>query len=306
MNGPAETINPAQLRVLLPAEPEISAQSLGHSPVQIDAYADYGPAELAVPALDHHFLLLQVAGTTRFTQKRSGKTFECDWRPGDLGLMPAGRSSQWAWTSPTGTLQLYIPAMLTSSVIEDATGMDCSRIELMDRFRFDDPLLRELGIAMRAELSTGSLLGPTYLASLTNALVLRLVTKHSAFGVRSVRTQERRLPADRLRRVRELIEERMPMHAPLSLSELAAASGYSVHHFARLFKASTGMTPHCYIQDRRMERARRLLASTRLSIKQIADACGYSDQGHFCRVFKASFGLPPSAAREHNSKIIQE
>lgn len=301
-----ETIDPQRLRDLLPSRPEVSMTALAASPVQIDTYADYGPAELDVPPLDHHFLLLQVEGTTRFTQLRSGKVFESEWRPGDLSLMPAGQASQWAWNSPTGTLQLYLPPALIRQVLEDGAGLDPAKLELMDHFRFEDPLLRHLGLALRAEMLRPGLWGAAYVDALTNALVLHLFARHSAFGAPLETLTERHLPADRMRRVRDLIEDNLVVRRSPTLSEMAKSAGYSVHHFVRLFKATTGIPPHRFFQERRLARARTMLLDGRRSIKEVADACGFFDQGHFARAFKARYGAPPSAVRARLGKIVQD
>jgi transcriptional regulator GlxA family with amidase domain len=106
------------------------------------------------------------------------------------------------------------------------------------------------------------------------------------------------LPPRALQRVRDYVESHL--RGNLSLETLAATSGLSMYHFLREFKQSQGVTPHHYLVQRRIERARELLTRTDLSVSEIAFACGFSDQSHFGRRFRELVGVPPSAFRRSN------
>ncbi len=85
----------------------------------------------------------------------------------------------------------------------------------------------------------------------------------------------------------------------LSCERVAAATGVSSRHLARLF-AQEGSSPGRYLQERRLERARQLLASPqgrRLDVAEVAYRHGFSSQAHFARAFKARYGMTPSEAR---------
>jgi AraC family transcriptional regulator len=84
----------------------------------------------------------------------------------------------------------------------------------------------------------------------------------------------------------------------LALEEIAAAAYLSEYHFARLFKQITGVTPHVYLANVRLERARKLLAETALPISEIAATVGYQSQSHFTKMFKAVTGVTPRSYRE--------
>jgi AraC family transcriptional regulator len=78
--------------------------------------------------------------------------------------------------------------------------------------------------------------------------------------------------------VKEYIDANLDMR--VDIATLADSAGFSMFHFARAFKRSEGVTPHGYLLERRVERARKLLTSTNLSFSEIARASGFSDQGH--------------------------
>src|SRR6185295_1227110 len=77
----------------------------------------------------------------------------------------------------------------------------------------------------------------------------------------------------RLRRAIEFMHDNFSRE--LAVEEIASAAYLSEYHFARLFKQITGVTPHVYLANIRLERARKLLADTSLSISQIATRVGY-------------------------------
>ena len=75
----------------------------------------------------------------------------------------------------------------------------------------------------------------------------------------------------------------------------AQEAGLSPTHFARAFKETMGRAPHQYLLALRLERARRLLETTRATLSDIAQRTGFADQAHFTRLFKRVFGTTPGA-----------
>lgn len=98
-----------------------------------------------------------------------------------------------------------------------------------------------------------------------------------------------------LKRVRSHIDAKIEDN--IDLNSLAAAAGLSVHHFARAFKESEGITPHAFVMMRRIERAKLLLGDTEQSLAEVAVSCGFADQSHFARSFRRATGVTPGAFR---------
>ena len=98
-----------------------------------------------------------------------------------------------------------------------------------------------------------------------------------------------------MRRVREFVE--VHLGESVDLSMLAGVAGLSVHHFARQFKQSAGVTPHAFLTQKRIERAQEMLVQTNLSLAEIAFAVGFFDQGHLARHFRQRLGTTPREFR---------
>ena len=101
-----------------------------------------------------------------------------------------------------------------------------------------------------------------------------------------------------LRRVRAFVDDNLD--GDLSTADLAAACSLSPSHFARAFSASTGTSPHKWLINRRIERAKALMLGGGDGLSQIALACGFVDQSHFTRVFARSEGESPGRWRRRN------
>lgn len=97
-------------------------------------------------------------------------------------------------------------------------------------------------------------------------------------------------------RARELMGEEYG--ADLSLTALACEAGLSPWHLVRVFERETGVTPHAYLTQVRVERARQRLAGPD-RIADIAAECGFADQAHLTRLFKRQTGMTPGNFRKN-------
>jgi AraC family transcriptional regulator len=81
----------------------------------------------------------------------------------------------------------------------------------------------------------------------------------------------------------------------ISLSEIAKTCGLSVGHFSRAFRKSTGLAPHAWLLQARVDTAKVMLRDRDASLSAIAHGCGFVDRSHFTRVFTRLVGLSPRA-----------
>jgi AraC family transcriptional regulator len=154
--------------------------------------------------------------------------------------------------------------------------------------------VRQILTLMHSEVEAGGPSGVIYGESLALALGTRFLVLGTDLSL-SQSPSPSVLPPRKLTRVKELIEANL--EGDLSLKILARESGYSRAHFARLFRATTGMTAHSYVLERRILRARQLLAQPDLILTDIAASSGFATQSHLTLAFRKKFGITPNAFR---------
>jgi len=183
-----------------------------------------------------------------------------------------------------------------ASVADELEGRMALRHEKRGDLR--DPAISEILNLLFAEIQSGGASGRLYADSLAQALTVRFLSLGERRPARSCRTAM--LPQQHLLRVQELIESRL--ESDLTLQEMATEVGYSRSHFLRMFHATTGMTPHRYVLNRRIERARQLLGDAELSIAEVAYSCGFSSQAHLTLAFGKVSGITPGEYRRGLSR----
>lgn len=85
---------------------------------------------------------------------------------------------------------------------------------------------------------------------------------------------------------------------PLPMDEIATRAGYSRRHLERMFMSAIGETPAEFYRGLRLDRGRNLLATTNMTLLEIATACGFGAVSHFSKCFKARFGTPPTRLKD--------
>ena len=88
-----------------------------------------------------------------------------------------------------------------------------------------------------------------------------------------------------------------------TLGEIAEVAYYAPNYFQKLFKDNFGISPFQYMLDKRLAEARRLLCTTNMSVKKVANQCGYENEFYFSRIFKKNLEISPSALRKKDSNI---
>jgi AraC family transcriptional regulator len=85
----------------------------------------------------------------------------------------------------------------------------------------------------------------------------------------------------------------------VSLAALASDAGLSRFHFCRAFKESTGLSPHAWLRQHRLEQAMQMMRDTDASVVSVAAALGYASQTAFAAAFRKLTGKTPSEWRRH-------
>jgi AraC family transcriptional regulator len=244
--------------------------------------------------LDRHMLIICL-GNFRANLKLNGG-WQCqDYARGDIVLFPAKEFFPKVQIDrEVPLIELFLePAILTRSISE---AVETEKIELIPQLKLRDPLIQEIGLALKAELEVGGADSRLYAESMATALSLHLLRRYFS-RKQQIRSCTGGLPKYRLRKVIDYIQEHLDQN--LTLAELATAVQMSPHYFASLFKQSMGLTPHQYVTKCRIQKAKQLLRQTELPIIEICQEVGFESQSHFTRVFRQQNAMTPKAYRNY-------
>jgi AraC family transcriptional regulator len=250
-----------------------------------------------LPPVDGHFfafegpvLTVHLGRPLTIRQRREDMSHEWAMTRGDLSLIPAG----WRTTSWTTKRADFLQIELGSDLVRRSAGGAGSDVDLPCLFSFEEPLARELALSMVSEAQAHGPAGRMYVESAAVVLAQRLLSLRGRHVAPAPRPG---LPPAVLRRAKEFLNDEMNRNP--GLTELSAAVGMNVHHFSRMFKRSTGLAPHQYLGNIRLERAKRLLADGRAPIIEIAFETGYANPSQFSTFFRKRTGLSPTEFRRN-------
>ena len=208
---------------------------------------------------------------------------------GDIAIIPAGITHLCNWYSAAEFGILAIEPFLLKQVGQDL--VDCDRLELIPRFMNEqDALIQGIFATLRDELGSNHIGSNLLIDSLKTTLAIHLLRKHCTTKPK-LSSYGDGFSTSKLKQITEYIQDNLDRD--LNIIELAAIAQISPYHFIRLFKDSTGKTPHQYILQRRIERAMYLLEHKEFSISEIAAMVGFCDQSHLTRYFKRITGVTP-------------
>lgn len=210
-------------------------------------------------------------------------------RTGDLIVVPPNVESRWRVGGPRKLVILAVPVDHVRSLL----GPECpddlsSALEPLSGSTAPNTvvstLLQQLWTLGDPDGPLGRMLVDSMVLSLIcQVLILaKAGTPHPATGAFSSRDW---------RRVCDYIDAHL--QEEIALADLARLAGWSVRHFTRMFRQSTGQTPHNFIVLRRVERAKDLLKKQKLQLADVALTCGFADQSHFTTSFRKATGLTP-------------
>jgi AraC family transcriptional regulator len=235
-----------------------------------------------VPPSDRRIISVALKPTRLKLGNGSGIVFE--------GAMPAG-TVQTAGTNQITTAEFYEPCDFVHfhvsheyvQNLQNAFGSTPALGQMVVR----DPLAELL---VRTLIETDN--GP-YVEAIGQTFVMHIAK------LELTRSTANALPKWRLKRVEEYIAAHLG--ETMSLANLAAAAGLSRMHFARQFRAATGLRPHEYVLIRRIESAKSLLSNTRMPLVDVALTTGFQTQSHFSTVFKHLTQETPARWRRDNA-----
>jgi AraC family transcriptional regulator len=213
--------------------------------------------------------------------------------PGSLDIIPQGTILGGYSQEETEFLMLSLDPSFVELVASESGA--ANHVELIRRLGIHDAQIEHICLAFKAELETGCPSGRLYGDALAVALAARLLGEY-AEHVPNTNSPSAGLPAYKLRRVIEYINDNLTKD--LTLAEIAQVAGMNPHYFSRAFRQSTGIPPHRYVMNSRIEKAKRLLTDDELSLVEVGLSVGFQNQSHFTTLFHKLTGVTPKAYRD--------
>jgi len=213
---------------------------------------------------------------------------------GDTVLYDLKRNPQFIINNSFHSVHFYFPRAALNVIAEDAEARRFGELHYQPGAGVDDPVLRALVGSLAPAFEH-----PEQASRLFAEHVTMAVGIHAAktYGGMQPMTLPRRggLAPWQVNRAEDTLAANL--EGDISLADLANDCGLSTSHFSRAFRQSTGVSPHQWLLQRRVDQAKSLLPNRSLSLSEIALACGFSDQSHFTRVFTRLVGIGPGAWR---------
>lgn len=248
-------------------------------------------AELTWQAPFHSLLLTERGRTARTRVKVGGRVvYDGGDRSGSLSVVPAGleRVASYRDAEIVFAALWFDPALAETLLGGAAPPLGPLSLHVNGR----EPVVATLLADLSASTARGEDPGTLYVEQLVALAWSRLARARPAApsGRRAAP-----LPRGMLARVAEYIGQNLI--DDLSVSDVARVVELEPDTFARRFKAATGLAPHAYVLEQRLQRAERLLADTRLGIAAIAVQVGFATQSHLTETFRRARGVTPHAYR---------
>ena len=290
-----DPIGPLDWRRILPFEPAAASDRLGWVGLEAARCRAEPAFERHVPALTYHRLVYIARPPEELELRCEGVKRHVPPPTGSIMLVPAGSPVQVRSSGHKDELHIFLEAGVVARVAAEAFDLDPARVSVPPLDGLDLPHLRATMSAVDAELTTGAAGGRLAAESLANVLAVQLL-RQVLVPRQSERGRDGALPQGTLRAVVAYIEDHLD--AGLTLAQMAAAAHLSAYHFARQFKAATGVPPHQYVIARRVERAQQLLQPDGdVCLAEIAARAGFSDQSQLSQHFKRLVGVTPRQFR---------
>jgi AraC family transcriptional regulator len=195
-------------------------------------------------------------------------------------------------------LHIYLHCGLLAKASAD-TDFDVSQADIEAEFRVRDPHIFHIGLSLLQEVDDARLGSRAYIDLLAAQLAMHLLRRRHSVNNGSERSYRGGIPRHKLRSVIDYIRDNLG--ADLKIAWIAQQLKMSESHFTRVFKLATGLAPHQYIMQKRIEAAKKLLSETEIPITQISLDIGFQSQSRFTTLFRQLTGTTPRAYRAKNA-----
>ena len=287
----ATIITPNELPKYVPGAVWAASDDLGWNGVWLRGYR-YKGLDVIVPPVRDFTIVSYCRGATFMERRADGAWTKTHCAPGDVSLLTRSQRSHWHWTGDIDVSHVYLTENFVSGICAEIMDRCVADVRLHDVLKAHDPVVTAAVAAITREAGQQALGSALYVEAVATQLAVHLLRNYASMTFREP-SGKGRLSSAQVSRLTEYIDNRL--HESPNLETLAAVAGMGVWSFTRRFRESFGRSPHAYLIERRIDRARRLLAQGCMPIKEVASTCGFADQAHMTRVFQTHLHTTPAA-----------
>lgn len=253
----------------------------------------HGAVHDHLPGMRGHVLMTYYGAAQEINWRGGAARLSSRTRPGSITIIPDGHDGNWDITGPLEVSHVYLTEQRLQNCADLLAGG--RRVELHDRVAFDDTAAAHILQMLSQSSVTTDPASRLFVEQAVDLLCTQLLRAHSSIGTVQQTEPQRGLADWQVKRVTGYMRDYIDRE--VGLEEMAALVGLSQYHFCTAFRLATGLSPHHYLTQLRMVRARQLLAEPDLSIIQVALAVGYQTPSAFAASFRKVTKLTPSAFR---------
>ena len=248
---------------------------------------------------DSYMAVVQIGGKNARELWLDGKSINTEpLYAGGVVFHDLRRSPMFYTRDPINSVYYYLPRKLLDEIADEAEVPRISDLKFTPGLGYTDPVVAALTRLLLPAFDDPSQITRLFADHISLALGFHIARTYGGMKAAAAR-QQGGLATWQERRATELLSANLPRD--ISTAEVARACSLSPGHFARAFRQTTGLSPHQWLLRRRIDEAEELLRNGKLSLAEIAHACGFADQSHFTKVYARLRGISPGAWRRRQT-----
>ena len=279
--------------LIMPCPAILSSHGANWEGIHVEYHHQSPPAETPEHCFQQHNIGL-ILNSVTVNGILNGKHYGSEpWQSGEMFIGAAGTDFQSGAVADPEFMAIALEPTDFDQTLDESTNS--SAIEIIPQWKISDPLIFGIAWALKTELESGGLNGTLYVDTLKNTLSMHVLHRYSAQKPLR-RDFNNGLEPVKLQMVINYINDYL--NRDLHIAELANLVQISPYYFSHLFKQSTGISPHQYVTQCRIKKAKQLLKIPELSIAYISQQVGFNDQSHFGKAFCKIVGVTPKKYRD--------
>lgn len=253
---------------------------------------------LPIPSEPAFSILHQLGDLDRHSCWLAGRPrYSAAFGAGTVSVIDLRDNPQCEFRGPFDAVQYYVPRKALDEFAYEHGAKPVPTLKWSRDQR--DPFLSTLSSVLLSAVQEDATTNQLFVDHIGLSLLAHFAQSYGGLRARDGQSQGGLAPWQE-RRAKEIMFARLASH--LTISDVAAECQLTPSHFARAFRRSTGVAPHEFLSQLRIDEAKRLMLTTKLPLADVALICGFGDQSYFTRVFSRNVGASPGAWRRARSE----